>query len=877
MKLIDKRIYIGPNIYSYSKCMRLTVSLEEGENIATKDIKGFNERLLKSFEGLKRHCCCLGYEGGFKDRLEEGTYLPHVLEHVIIEMQNMLGFNEVKHGKARVVNDNIYYVIYQYELEEAGSLCGGYAMECLNSFIKGEDFDINKVMSQIEKEISGIRLGPSTLSIYKEAKKRGIPVSRLGNGSMLQLGYGIKQQITEATLTKFTSCIAVDIACNKAFTKDILSKASIPVARGSLAKNFEEAAKIAEEISYPVVVKPVDGNQGKGVSVNIKNEDELLFAYKFASDYNSNVIVEKYICGRDYRVLVIDKKVAAVALRMTPCVFGDGIHTIEELIEIENKSPLRGFDHEKPLTKIKVDNIVLNYLKNNNMSLNYIPKLHEKVILRFNANLSTGGVAKDCTDIIHPDNMEAAIKSAEAVGLDVAGVDICTRDISKSIYEEKGVVLEVNAAPGIRMHLYPSLGRSRNVASSIVDYIFKDKKDYSIPVVSITGTNGKTTTTRMVGHILSLSGKCVGMATTGGIYINGRLIQKGDTTGPGSAVAVLSNKDVEVAVLETARGGILRKGLGYDKADVGLITNISEDHLGIDGINTLEELINVKSLVLETVKDNGYAVINADESYANKLSEKVKSNIIYFSMQSDNLIIKKHMLDGGKAVFIKDGYICIGDCDNVKPLLAIKDIPSTLDSILNYNVQNAIAAVCISIALNVDEKTIVKGLKTFYQDEKQNPGRFNIYDFKRFKVVVDYGHNIDAYNEVITSLKKFDAKRLVGVIGVPGDRMDDSIIKIGEICGKAFDYIYVKEDADKRGRREGEVVKLLENGVKLSGKSKENYDTILNEGEAFKKALTHAQDGDIISVFFEDYDLIMKTLEEFKKANKNNKQDCRAV
>lgn len=864
MRLIDTRVYTGRNLYSHKLCIKLTVDVEDLYDTPTRDIEGFNERLLEALPGLKKHHCSLGYEGGFSDRLKEGTYLPHVLEHMIIEMQNNLGFKNVKYGKARCVEKNIYNVIYEYELEEAGLLCAEKAIECINSCLGGIVYDMKKTMEQLEKDIAGVRLGPSTKGIYDEARLRKIPVLRIGKQSILQIGYGKKQRRVEATLTDATSCIAVDIACDKSMTRQLLGDACLPVAEGGLADNLGDVLRLCDKIGYPVVIKPLDGNQGKGVTVGIDNDNIAIMAYALASRINRRVIVEKHVEGKDYRILVVNKKVVAVSLRMPPCVIGDGEHSIWELIEMENENPLRGYGHEKPLTKIVIDDIMVNYLRSRKMSLEYVPNSGEQILLRFNANLSTGGVAKDCTDIIHPDNIEIAVRAVETVGLDVAGVDVYTRDISESIRSNGGVILEVNAAPGIRMHMHPSFGKSRNVASQIIDYMFPNEESCSIPIVSVTGTNGKTTTTRIIAHALSLKGLCTGMTTTSGIYINNKCILKGDTTGPDSARAILMDKKIEAAVLETARGGIVRRGLGYDLADVGVVTNISEDHLGIDGINTMEELIDAKSLVVEAVKDNGYAVLNADDPSVNILSEHVKCSIIYTSKNPENLILKKHILDGGKGVFLRNDFICFGDGEKVEPIVNIKEIPCTMEGKLEYNIENSMCAAAACIGINLDTETISKALKTFFLDDAQNPGRFNIYSFNNFKVVVDYGHNIGGYNAVLEGLKKMEHKRLVGVIGVPGDRHDNNIIQVGSISGCGFDYIYIKEDEDKRGRKTGEVAGLLELGVRASGKDKNACQVILNEGEALRTAMERARDGDIIVVFYENYDLILNTINSFK-------------
>lgn len=872
MKIIDKRVYTGKNIYSHKLCIRLTVDTENLYDTPTKDIEGFNEKLLAALPGLNTHKCSLGHGIAFCDRLSENTYLPHVLEHILIEMQNVLGFKDVKYGKTICVEKAIYHVVYQYEYDEAALACADIGILCINNLINNMNFNMKSALEEIEKKIAQTRLGPSTRGILSEANKRGMPVIRIGKDSILQIGYGIAQRRIEATLTSKTSCIGVDISCDKELTREVLRCANIPVTLGDVAEDILEVLSVSKKIGYPVVVKPINGCKGKGVSVDINRESEVIAAYNEACRINPKVLVEKYIEGNDYRILVVNDMVVAVTLRVPPYVIGDSNNTVMDLIEIENENTERGYDHEKPLTKIVVDDIMINYLKRKGISLAYIPENGEKVMLRFNANLSTGGIAKDCTDIIHPDNIEIAVQAANAVGLDIAGIDVCSKDISKSIRENGGAVLEVNAAPGIRMHMYPSYGKARNVAENIIDYLFSDNQK-PIPIISVTGTNGKTTVTRMIAHILKGTGLCVGMTTTSGVFINGRLVLKGDTTGPDSAKMILMDKKVECAVLETARGGILRRGLGYDNANIGVVTNISEDHIGIDGVETIEDLINVKSLVVEAVNKDGYAVLNADDINVNELIKKVKCNAIYFSKNPESLIIKKHILDGGICVFLKDEFICFGCGEAIRPIANLNEIPSTLDGKLSYNIENAMAAASACIGLKIDVECIAKGLRTFILDNSQNPGRFNVYNMDNFKVIVDYGHNIGAYNAILQSLKIMDEKRLVGIIGVPGDRNDDSIRKLGEISGEGFDYVYIKEDMDKRGRESGEVAKLLEEGVVTSGMNKDCYKTILNEGDALSYAMDNAESGDVITVFYEDYDLILKTINNFK--NKSVKIDIK--
>lgn len=864
MQVKDIQVYRGRNIYSHKLVIKMIVDLEDYYNTPTVKIQRFNEKLLTLIPGLKEHKCCAGVTGGFLERLDEGTYLGHVAEHAILELQNMLGF-DVKYGKARVTDDErVYEVIYQYELEKAGILCGEFIIDLFNSIITGKEFPFKEKLSELTKKVDSMKLGPSTSAIYDEAVKRGIPAMRIGDDSILQLGYGKYQKRVEATLTENTSCVAVDIACDKELTKKILKDACIPVAEGFTVYDEEEAIDLAHSIGFPVVIKPKCGNQGKGVSVNLRCDEEVRDAFKIADKYSKDIIIEKFISGKDYRVLVVGDNVAAVSQRIPPSVVGDGISTIKELVEAENNNPKRGIDHERQLTKIIIDDICMATMKKLGFSLDSVLSEGERLYLRENANLSTGGTARDCTDIIHPYNIELATRAAMLIGLDVAGVDITTPDISKPITDTGGVIIEVNAAPGIRMHHYPAEGKPRNVGKAIVDMLYPRNSNSTIPIVSVTGTNGKTTTTRMISHILSLYGYNVGMTTTGGIYINNKCILKGDTTGPTSARTVLRDRNVEAAVLETARGGIIRSGLGYDLADVGIITNITDDHLGIDGINTLEDLAFVKSLVVEAVKDRGYAVLNADDPLTPMISERVKCRIIYFSRNKDNIILKKHLKDGNAGVYVNNGVICIGRGQDIYPVAGITELPCTLEGRISYNIENSLAAVAGGYGLGIPIDSISRGIKTFYLNEVQNPGRFNIYNVGNFRVLVDYGHNTAGYTGVLEAAKKLGASRLVGVVGVPGDRSDDNAIKIGRIAGENFDYMYIKEDKDLRGRSPGEIARLIEFGAISSGKARESIKIILSETSALETAMNEANPGDLIVVFYEKLEGI---LEVIKKAS----------
>ncbi|MEG2811354.1 MAG: cyanophycin synthetase [Clostridium sp.] len=863
MKIVDKKVYTGRNIHSHRLCIKIGVDIFEYVDTETKDIEGFNNKLIKALPGLSSHCCSKGYEGGFLERLNEGTYLPHVFEHSLIEMQLMLGFKGIKYGKARHREGSIYDVVFEYSLEEAASYCIDGLLDCFNSFIIGEDYDMESLINSIEKRISKCRLGASTTAIYDEARRRQIPITRVGYSSILNLGYGTKTKRVCATISDNTSCIAVDISCDKSLTRRILSDISIPIPEGDMAESLSDVESIVDSIGFPLVIKPIDGSKGSGITVNINSLHEARDGYNKAAEINKKVVVERYVRGKDYRLLVINKKVVAASLKLPPYVEGNGVNTIKELVNIENKSPLRGFGHEKPLTKIVLDKDIIMCLASQGKTLDTVLKNSERVFLRRSANLSTGGVSIDCTDKVSAKTLDFVIRAVDAVGLDIAGVDICTQDISIPLDEGGGAILEINAAPGIRMHTHPSQGKPRNVASHMLDYLYKDS-EVSIPIVSITGTNGKTTTTRMIGHSLALKGLYVGMTTTSGIYLDGKCIESGDTTGPISARVVLQDKRVEAAVLETARGGILRRGLGYDLADVGVITNITEDHLGLDGVNTLEDLAYVKSLVVEAIKPGGYAVINADDPYVNLISKRVPSdvNITYFSKDINNILIKKHMQQNKPCVFIREDYICSFKDEHIQPIVNIKEIPCTMEGRLVHNVENCLSTVGALSSLNIECDFIEKALKSFLSDSESNPGRFNLYKVNGINVIVDYGHNIDAYNKVIESLESFPSNRRVGVIGVPGDRDDDSIIRLGAIAGEGFDYVYIKEDVDRRGRSEGEVSALLEIGVKLSSKGN-NYSIIHKEDEALIEAIKSCSEGDTVVIFYEDLDKVKGAIKSF--------------
>lgn len=877
MKICELKAFKGRSIYSHKKVIKLIVDLEEWSDTPTKNIRCFNDNLLKILPGLREHHCSIGKPGGFVMRLREGTYLAHVIEHCALEIQNMLGY-DVSFGKARQIeNSNRYEIIYEYINESAGLEIGKYTVHLIESLCNGKNVGIKTHLDEIKKRAMKSELGPSSKAIMDAAFERGIPIIRIGDGSILQLGYGKYQKRIEATITDNTSCISVDIACDKSTTKEILRDVGIPVPPGSVCTVLHDALEIAEELGYPVVVKPERGNQGKGVSLALTSPQEVAEAFEIARKIDENIIVEKYIQGNDYRVLVVGDRVVAVSQRIPAHVIGDGEHTIGQLVELTNMDELRGEGHEKALTKIKIDEISIALLRKQGYNLSSIPTPGERVFLKSNGNISSGGIAFDRTDRVHPVNCEIAVRAAQIIGLDIAGVDIACPDISKPITEGHGAVIEVNAAPGIRMHLYPSKGKQRNVAKNIIDMLFPSGSRHSIPVISVTGTNGKTTTVRMIAHILRVYGYNVGMTTTGGVFINDRCVMKGDTTGPASAKVVLTDKNVEVAVLETARGGIIRSGLGYDLSDISVLTNVTEDHLGIDGVYTLDDLLYVKSLVIEAVKTNGYVVLNADDPMVVQAAKRVRSNTIYFSKQEDNLIIHKHLAEGGIAVFLKDQYITIATGDGFLQVLHISRIPATYDGKLVYNIENSLAAVSAAYAMKIPVDTIQNALSSFYTDELQNPGRFNLFNIGAFRVVVDYAHNITGYRYTVDAVKKMGASRIIGIIGVPGDRDNNTIKRIGYLSGKSFDYIFIKEDADLRGRRKGEVADLLKEGALSAGMDSKNIQIILSEVQALKTAIKKAKAGDLIIIFYERFEPVVGAIKDTLSAFEQKIQRYKTV
>lgn len=862
MKIISKRVYRGKNIYSRKKCIRVDVDLEGYAETPSKNIKGFNEKIVEYIPDLKTHRCGIDKEGGFLIRLEEGTYLSHICEHSILGLQSMIGI-DVSYGKAREVSGEHYYIVFQYIYENTAIEIMNLAIDIINGIINGIEIDIEKRLEIIKGIKAYEEVGPSTQAILDGAKERGLPYFEIENSGYYQIGYGKQRRIISATITNNTSCLSSDIACDKYLTKQILDIQNIPVGKISKVRNVLELLKDAESIGYPLVLKPQYGNQGKGVILNIQSDKELLEAYKEVSKISEEVILEKFYKGNDYRICIVNGKIVGASLRTPPKVIGNGKNTIKELIYKINKNDLRGEDHEKPLTKINIDNEVLWRIEEKGYSLDSILKVGEEVLLRANANISTGGTAEDVTDKICSENKELFIRAAKAIGLDICGIDVCTDDIGKPL-KGRGIIVEINAAPGIRMHHYPSLGEKRNVGLEIVDYLYNNNPK-NIPVVSITGTNGKTTTTRLISHVLRMMGNTVGMTSTEGIFINDTCIDIGDDTGYESAKSILMNSDVDVAVLETARGGMIRKGLAYDLADVAILTNITGDHLGLDGVETEEDLAFVKSLILEEVKEDGYSIVNVDDYWSKEIIHRAKGNLIFFSKNKDNELIKEKILSGGIAVFIDNEYISVVNNNRKYDVIKISDVPITLNGKIEFNIENALGACAALVGLKIDYCMISKGFKTFALDSKYNAGRFNIYSVLGRTIILDYGHNQEGYRGVFSAIEKLEKNKVIGVVGIAGDRTEEMGIEIGKICGDFLDITIVKEDYDRRGRSPGEMASIIFSGIESD--QKEIY---IDERDAMRRALDISEEGDLIIVFYEDREKLLEVIEKYKDSKEMN-------
>ncbi|MES2746937.1 MAG: cyanophycin synthetase [Bacteroidota bacterium] len=848
MKIDKIQALRGPNIWSVQrkKLIQMRLDLEEMEERPTNKIEGFRERIEAMFPTMIEHRCSEGCRGGFFMRIDKGTWMGHVIEHIALEIQTLAGM-ETGFGRTRETKTpGIYNVVFSYTEENVGMFAAESAVNIAQSLIDGVPYDLDADIQRMREIRERVRLGPSTGSIVEEAVARDIPWIRLGTNSLVQLGYGVNQMRFQATITCKTSNIAVDIACNKEQTKKMLDAASIPVASGGICVDDEDLKTVIDKIGYPIVIKPLDGNHGKGASINVKKWDDAVEGLAYAKKYSHRVIVEKFITGYDFRVLIIDNKLVAAAKREPAHVKGDGKQTIQELIDETNLDPKRGYGHENVLTQIDVDRDTTDLLEKLNYTLATVPRKDEVVYLKSTANLSTGGTSIDVTDMMHPENIFLCERISRVIGLDVCGVDIMAENLTQPLKENGGCILEVNAAPGFRMHLAPSEGLPRNVAAPVIDMLYPPGKPSRIPIIAVTGTNGKTTTTRLLAHIVKNNGYKVGFTTSDGIYVQNHMMEKGDTTGPVSAEYILKDPTVEFAVLETARGGILRSGLGFSRCDIGIITNIQEDHLGLSDIHNLDDLARVKATVVKSIRKDGWAILNAEDEQCLKIANELSCNIAYFSMDENNPKVKEFSKLGKIVAVYENGFITIKKGEWKIRVERATHVPLTMAGKARFMIANVLAATLAAYLQGFKTEDISLSLQTFIPSAAQTPGRMNIFEFKKFKVLIDFAHNPSGYKGVEEFLTSVEATKKIGIIAGVGDRRDEDIKECATIAARMFDHIIIRQEKHLRGRTEEEIIALIMEGIKESGKTV-TTEIIKREVEAIKHAIDNAEEGSFIT------------------------------
>ena len=851
MKIVEIKTLRGPNYWSIrrGKLIQMKLDLEEMEERPTDKIPGFRQNLEKLLPTLYEHRCSELKPGGFFERVDEGTWMGHVIEHIALEVQTLAGM-DMGFGRTRGTgHPGEYYVVFDYMEEAVGVYAAKSAFRICEALIAGKDYDIAADVQAMRELREETRLGPSTGCIVEEAAKRGIPFIRLNKSSLVQLGYGVNQQRIRATIAGTTSCIAVDIAGDKDDTKNLLEAAEIPVPKGSIVRDADDLKDAIDKIGYPCVLKPLNGNHGKGATTNIINFEQALTALEAAQKYGRNVICEKFITGFDFRLLCINNKFICAALRTPAAVTGDGEHSIQWLIEETNKDERRGYGHEKVLTQIKVDDFTKKMLDDKGYSLDTVPPKGELVLVKPTANLSTGGTSTDVTDEVHPSNIFMAERISKIIGLDICGIDIMAPNLKVPITENGGAVLEVNAAPGFRMHIEPSEGIARNVAEPVIDMLFPKENTGRIPIIAITGTNGKTTTSRLTAHIAKTAGYKVGYTTSDGVYIQNQMMMKGDCTGPLSAQFVLKDPTVDFAVLECARGGILKSGLTFRHCDIAIVTNVTADHMGLGGIDNLAQMAKVKSVVPETVYKHGYAILNADDDLVYEMRKELSCNIALFSMDENNPRIKKHCKNGGLASVFEDGYVTIMKGTWKIRVQKVTDIPITYGGKALHNVMNTLPAILATyLYRNIKVQDIKLALETFIPSPTQAPGRLNMFQFKHFKFLADFAHNPAGLQLLCDFVNKMDGSPKVGIISGTGDRRDEDIRELGAISARSFDEIIIRQDKHLRGRTAENIVELLVEGIN-SEKDKDIPVTVIyNEKDAIMYAYNTAKPGSLITI-----------------------------
>ncbi|MGZ4154455.1 MAG: cyanophycin synthetase [Actinomycetota bacterium] len=871
LTIVTERIFRGPNYYSYEPTIKLLVDLCSLEHYPSNTIQGFTEGLLDMLPGVGEHSCSRGHAGGFRERLIEGTWAGHIAEHIAIELQRESG-SHVYRGKTRGAGEpGRYNVIYGYWEEQVGLAAGRIAVRIVNHLVWPDpDFDVIAELEELIRLAERRAFGPSTQALLDEAASRDIPYLRLNDQSLVQLGQGRYQRRIRATITSTTSALAVDIAGDKKLTNQLLAAAGLPVPRSEVVRSADRAVEAAKRIGFPVAVKPLDGNHGRGVSLHVTGVRAVRTAFNRAlkQSRGGDVVVEQMVTGRDYRFLVVDGTMAAIAERVAAHVIGDGAHTVRELVGIENDDPRRGIGHEKILTRMRIDDETERLLREQGLALDDVTEEGRQVFIAATGNMSTGGIAIDRTWEAHDDNVEIAEEAARVVGLDVAGIDFIAPDISKPVRETGGAIVEINAAPGFRMHTNPTEGEAQYVAKPVIDLLFPPGTPSRIPIVAVTGSNGKTTTVRMISHIMKGKGHKVGMTATDGIYIDGRLSQRVDASGPRSAQKVLQNPRVDFAVFEVARGGILREGLGYGRNDVAVVLNVTGDHLGLGEIHTMEQLAAVKQVVVEAVPRDGTAVLNADDALVVEMRKRCSGSVILFSMRPDNELIERWVRRGRKAVVLEANeqgeVMVIRDGRRTMAIGYLHLFPATFDGRARMNVQNALAAAAAAHAAGAHLHDIRSGLRTFSTSFFEAPGRLNLFELGGVKVLVDYAHNAaglqmlgdfvermtsDVVDHAAPGTPSWTASLRVAVVATAGDRRDEDMRELGRVAARYFDEIIVREDRNTRGRERGETAALVVQGVReaqTAGARVGSIEIVTDEMEAARRALDRSRPGDLV-------------------------------
>jgi cyanophycin synthetase len=848
MKIVAKHLLRGPNVYSRRPCYLVVLDLEDLDEVSSARIPGFVERLCALLPTLHEHRCSPRRPGGFVERLHDGTYMAHIAEHVAIELQCLAG-TPVGFGRARSVRDQArhFRVVCAYKVEQVVTRAMEIAVDLVETLARGKEFDLQSPLAALRAIAEQHAVGTSTRAVIDAAARRGIPVTRVTEeANLFQLGWGSRQKRLLATVTEDTGHIAVRIAADKHLTKVLLAEANLPVPRGEVVSSAEEAVRAARRLRAPAAIKPLNGNHGKGVTVDVRGQTEVTAAFETARRHSRQVIVETFVRGEDHRILVAGGKVVAAARRQAPRVTGDGVKTIRELVEIENLDPARGEGHANILTKIALDEHARAVLSKQGLDFDSVLPAGQLAILRGNANLSTGGTAEDVTDRVHPETRHICVRATQKIGLDVAGIDLVCDDISKPLQEQGGAIIELNAAPGIRMHQYPSRGQPQDAGAAIAESMFPMGDRGRIPVLAVTGTNGKTTTTLLISHALGLSGLTVGTTTTEGIFVKGRMISKGDCTGYWSARTVLGSPDVDAAVLETARGGILKRGLAFDRCDVAVVLNVSSDHIGLDGVETVADMARVKGVVARCA--TRAAVLNAEDPHCAAMARRLLRGCepFFFSMNPDHPVLLQHLDRGGRATYLESGQLILARGGERRVLLESATMPMAMNGHARHNVANALAAAAALTAFGHPPEAIVAALQSFTCDAKQNPLRCNAFDVHGVKVIVDYAHNKVACEALTTMTRSMlgpDA-RAVGVVTAPGDRRAADLFEIGKVYGGGFDELIVF-DSNPRGRNKGETPALILEGARSSAAGRGLHDES-DVRDALALGLSLCRPGDVL-------------------------------